>query len=575
LTEILGDPERTAAMTAINSLSASGTTALGQGVQQGYGELTSAGNASHDWSLVLLSDGWENVPPYWADVSGSVTDAVVHTVALGEDADTSLLQSIAGAKHGNYFYVDVNPPSLAAKGVESAEALPSLAIANTLPNRLADAYLSIGELTHHYQRLFSELRSTANQETQIFMPSIPKGVPEAIFHANWDNPLGVISFAVFNDPNGDPVVPDQVLQSETHLQYRVKDPMPGTWTIYVRVLKPSDELHFSVSGKSDTSLIAAVGGDPEKRTVGVPVPIYGILTDNKPIPGADVYALVSGSGIPVEPGVANVSGSTILQLFDDGNHGDGKADDGVYANNVTGISEPGGYTVKVAAAGMNNNGETFLRYASTGFNVRPRAAYIMQDGLDTALNYEALLEGRGGWSVDILTFPDVCKTNFDPYSLILIGPETGSDYDFDDPDVAGCLAQWFKPFIGLGEGGAALFDDFDLFTSYGQTWFSSNNNVYPVAPATAFWNEPFFIDTREAPLVQLYPKPLLELGVYIPQAMKTVLPIAREEKDLDHYPVVLETRTGQEFVFWGYNAGPQAMTEDGEKLLLNLAYYLR
>ncbi|NOZ72183.1 MAG: VWA domain-containing protein, partial [Chloroflexi bacterium] len=105
LTEITAASVRSDAINAIDSLSASGTTALGQGVQQGYAELTSSGNSDHDWSLVLLSDGWENVAPYWADVESSITDAVVHTVALGEDADKALLQSIAGAKHGQYFYV--------------------------------------------------------------------------------------------------------------------------------------------------------------------------------------------------------------------------------------------------------------------------------------------------------------------------------------------------------------------------------------------------------------------------------------------------------------------------------------
>ena len=67
LHEITDGSIRTDAIDAINGLAATGTTALGQGMQQGQGLLETAAHYSHDWTLVLLSDGWENVPPYWAD----------------------------------------------------------------------------------------------------------------------------------------------------------------------------------------------------------------------------------------------------------------------------------------------------------------------------------------------------------------------------------------------------------------------------------------------------------------------------------------------------------------------------
>lgn len=570
LHKITGASVRTNAIAAIDGLSAGGTTALGQGAQTGYGQLTAHGDPAHDWSMVLLSDGWENVSPYWADVQASITNAVVHSVALGEDADTALLQSIAGAKHGQYFYVDVNPPTAAlAANSSTALVLPPLGLPNTLPNRLADVYTAVGELTHGYQRWAERTGSAAEGKTFEFNVSVPEGAPQAIFSLNWDDPAGYLRM-LLNDPKGQGVTADAERVGETHHQLVVKKPMPGLWLVTVRILKPTSEYHFMLSGSSQTTLLAAVGGRPEARTVGVPVPIYGVLTDEKRIAGADVYALFAGPGLGPDVGAASI-GSRTLQLYDDGHHADGKADDGVYGNLLTGVTQPGGYTVKVVAAGENNSGEPFLRYANAGFNVRPQAVYLWNEDLDTALEYEKLLEANG-WSVDLMTLSAVGTADLRPYSLIVVGPETGQFYTFDDPDAAGVLAQWDLPILGLGEGGAALFAELDLYIGYGHTWYSRNNQVYAVDPASDFWNEPFRIPvTDRRPLATLYPESLMELGVYIPKPPLGVTPVARERKDDSHYPVVQEVRRGRKFALWGYNAGPPAMTSDGRKLLVNLS----
>ena len=571
LTEITVPGVRTNAINAIDLLSASGTTALGQGAQQGYGELTTHGDPTHDWSMVLLSDGWENEAPYWADVAGSITDAVVHTVALGEDADKTLLQSIAGAKHGQYFYVDVNPPTaLAAQG---SQALPSLGIPNTLANRLADTYVAVGELTHRYQRL-AEYTGPAGEQQQIDIPVlVPKGLSQAVFSLNWNAPGGHLRMQL-RDPSGAVVTPDAERVDTTHQVLVVRRPRSGQWRVLIAILKPTTEYHFMLSGKTVTTLSAAVGGDAAQRTPGVPVPIYGILTDHKPIAEADVYAFVSGPGLGPDA-QAQSPQSRILQLFDDGHHGDGKADDGLYANLLTNTTQAGGYTVKLVATGQNNAGEPFVRYASVGFNVRPRAVYLWNDDLDTALDYQALLQANG-WVVDLLSLDDVPKYDFRPYGLIIVGHETGYLYDFDDSAAAQALMQWDKPFLGLGLGGAALFSEFDLYVSYGHAWWSNNNNVFPVAPASVFWNDPLTIlIDGENPLVTLYPKRVLELGVYLPRTREDVIPVAREERNQTHYSVLVEMRKAQGFGFWGYNAGPSAMTENGRKLLVNLSHYLR
>lgn len=563
LTEITGQPIRDAANLAINSLVADGVTALGQGAQQGYALLTAAGHSDHDWTMVLLSDGQENEPPNWAAVAGGITDVVVHTVALGEDANRTLLEGIAGAKDGDFFYVDVDPPApplVTAAGMDFTVA-PFLDA--TLANRLADAYVTVGELSQGWQRIFDAHGQA--QEGKVFDLTVPveKGLPEAIFTLNWDSLFGDLKLSLI-DPNGNPVTPDMELSSHTHQQLRVAGPQPGNWTAIIRVQKPTGEYHLMVSAKTPTTLVAAVGGDPAQRAVGQPVPIFGVLTDNRPIVGATVVALVVG---PQE--------STLLQLFDDGAHGDGRADDGLYAADFAAARAAGGYVAKLLAVGTNNMGEPFVRVAQIGFNVRHRALYLWKSNSETALDVARLLNDND-WVVDRVRLADASALDLLRYSLLVIGPETGNDGVFGAPDLVGKVLQSPLPVLGMGEGGAAFFDRADLHIGWSKSWYSNNNAVYAVAPSSLVWQLPYAVDIPvAAPLVRLYEKPLTELGVYVPKPLSSMELIAREQNDQAHYPVIRENRGGRGFILWGYNAGPGRMTRSGQELFVNLSHSLR
>ncbi|HRW04835.1 MAG TPA: VWA domain-containing protein [Caldilineaceae bacterium] len=565
LHEITGQPIRNAANAAINALVADGTTALGQGVQQGYGLLTAAAHTDHDWTMVLLSDGMENEPPYWADVAPGITDVVMHTVALGEDANRTLLQSIAGAKDGNFFYVDIDPPippPLDAAALSAPLAVPFLD--ETLANRLADTYVAIGELSQGWQRLF-EAHGQA-RDGKIFDQTVPveKGLAGIIFTLNWDDPAGDLTLRL-RDPKGNPVTPTMELRAATHHQLRVRDPVAGNWTALIQIEKPTAEYHLMVSAKTPTTLIAAVGGDPTQRGVGQPVPLYGILTDQHAILGAKVVAYV------VKPD----GSSTLQQLYDDGNHGDGKGDDGLYAADFTATTVAGGYVVKLAAEGVNNQGEPFIRYAQTAFNVRHRALYLWESDQETALDVARLLEAHD-WLVDRVHLRAVPTIDLRNYALLIIGPETGERGDFHAPDVAGLLLQYPLPVLGMGEGGAAFFELADLRIGWSNTWYSTNNEIFAVAPSSRYWQLPYAIDLgATAPLVKLYPGPLTELGVYVPEPGGSLELIAREVKDQHHYPVIRENRRERSFLLWGYNAGPSAMTKSGQALFVNVAQSLR
>lgn len=560
LTEIISPTQRTDAKNAINALSADGSTALGLGVQNGFDQLSTRGVPKHDWSMVLLSDGWENVAPYWAEVGPTLSRTSIHTVALGQEADQALLKSIAESTGGKYFYVEVNPSTpLMAESPEPSAAMP-LSIAAYLNNRLADAYMGAGEATYGLQRLFDQAGALSPTGATIIQFDLDS-LPEAIFSLSWDSPAGWLRMRLYG-PDGKEVTPDAEFSGPTHHILRVLNPAPGAWQVVLQAEKPALEYQFMLSGASQTSLIASVGPDPDNLEPGKPVTLYGILSDHDPISGASVQATILGPE------------QAILTLYDDGAHGDGKAKDGVYANQIEKLAHPGAYTVKMAASGTNNDDLAFVRYAGTAFSLHPLATYLWDTDLDTALAYEKLLEDHG-WRVNLLQLAGVPGTVFDYTSLVLAGPDTGDEGKFDSVAAATYLAQIPVNILGLGEGGAALFEHFGLVIKYSNTWYNTANIVHAMDPAAQYWVDPYTFLFGEVPTATLYPKPLYELSVYLPKPPTGVTPIARESGDLEHYPVAGETRSGREFILWGYGPGPASMTQAGRNLLVNLAFALK
>ena len=376
LKAVTGDPEWNAAKAAVNALTTGNTTALGSGAKLGYDEIIAKGKEDHDWSLALLSDGMENESPYWADptVGGVIVPSrvVVHTVALGRDADTALLGDIAADTDGRAFQAGVDIlPAAAAEAAAPADQVPAAQtpaplpygpnLPTTLPNRLADVYKAIGEVNGHQQRVWESTGYFCEKLT--FKLPVEDGLPEAIFTINWDTEKKPITM-ILTDPKGNVLkhAPPDVreIQDPTHHQFRVQKPLGGDWIVDLRT--SCANYLFILSARSQTSMHLGFGLPPAERTVGVKIPILAVLADEKPIAGAEVWALVQGPNAEIKE---------TLQLFDDGRHMDGKGDDGVYGNAFTMTKAPGQYIVKATGWGKNNSGDFFVRHRTGGFAVLP------------------------------------------------------------------------------------------------------------------------------------------------------------------------------------------------------------
>ncbi|NQE53242.1 hypothetical protein C5S29_06580 [ANME-1 cluster archaeon GoMg3.2] len=92
--------------TAIDAIYASGSTAMGAGLRYGLNDLTSLGDPTHSWAMVLLSDGYHNSGEHPDSVLPDIKvwDIRVFTIGLGDDVDRALLEHIATETGGEYYY---------------------------------------------------------------------------------------------------------------------------------------------------------------------------------------------------------------------------------------------------------------------------------------------------------------------------------------------------------------------------------------------------------------------------------------------------------------------------------------
>jgi len=573
----------------------------------GKDELDAHGVPTHTWNIVLLSDGMENVPPCWDTSAGNAAcegeasvqpdfvpaegcpDIAVDTVTLGpEDASwRSLLEDVASKTCGEAWNATVDESSLLASAAGQSRqsraqhytnrndlqptdtrAAP-LAFPLTLQNTLADIYISIGDDNTHQQRLWEEAGILNRGELISRTIYLESGLPEATFAVNWSaasSPLGVSLYR----PSGPQVIPGDpdahYKNDATHTVYRMDAPDKGNWILKLSAeqVKTSTVEYLAVaSANSDVTMLLEFGLLPPQRVVGANMPIYVVLVDNVgPIKNATVKVDVQRPG-----GVIDV-----LTMYDDGSHGDGMAGDGVYTNEYV-IPVPGTYSVKAHALGTANDGELFTRNLMRQFRVEfhPRAAYVWDTDDATANKYKALLEGNG-LPVTLVKMADVATTDFSPFQLIIIGPDTGKDAVWGDTAKVNQINRSGKPVLGLGDGGYAFFGKLKLNIGYNHGVNRADPAVLAVDTTHVLWNEPFDVALGAgAPVATIYQgNGSPGVAVNLDQKMPGVELLARRPSESSLYWLAREQAR---YLLWGFNYGPAAMTENGKELFVNTAWY--
>lgn len=324
------DGLRIAARAYINGLYPGDNTSIGDGMAEALNQLESSTTGNTLCSFVLLSDGMENEPLYWADVRDDIiaSGCPVTTIAFGPESNETLMQTIASETGGLFFYNDVYVSS-------------SLEGITTIP---ADMALDLGN-TYEYAQAFAEDRQrllaekgqvSAKIYEQFHQVLVDDTVSEAVFSLDWYVTNSAWLELSLIAPDGHLYGPDDYSYKDDtnfHVGYRIQDPQEGTWQLKVSWIiseEASVPYQVIVSGQSLITLELLL---PDRLGLqyltGNQVPIYAILSADRPISGAVVSATVtSPNGI-----MGNVP------LFDDGEHGDGSAWDGLYAGLYTLVNQ--------------------------------------------------------------------------------------------------------------------------------------------------------------------------------------------------------------------------------------------
>jgi Mg-chelatase subunit ChlD len=398
------DTSRDSAFTAINSLTASGGTNIGDTLRTGWDELTLNGDPDHDWVLVLLSDGKEEASTpgetfeELVEALETATDKhpEVFSVAIGPDADFQRMQEVARVTGGTFQYISTPATMLSIQDVIVASQLQL-----TLDQRLR-MIADEASGAQPFRTINGPIFNDDDDFQDVDTITVEGGGDELLLTLSWNLEFNYIDFVELRNPSDAVVAPSK---SDTrHRVWRVQDPQSGDWTLTIRTSGPTmtarqgavayeflPPYFVQASIHSDVTMDVFLTPAIDDYTPGVQIPIVTTLTDTGPIAGATVIAMVQ-----------NPSGGVAADyLFDDGLHGDGAAGDGVYGNTLHKTGEPGVYTVLVGASGSSSLSGAFTRMKLLSF-------YLDSTGDRDGDNLP------DEWEIRFGTDPDVADANSDP-----------------------------------------------------------------------------------------------------------------------------------------------------------------
>lgn len=400
---------KAAAMNAIDTLYARGLTSIGGGLRAGRDELNARGQNDPVRVMILLSDGRENQPPFVPDVLPEIVQdkIAVHTVGLGSSADQSLLASIADRTGGVYRFA---PSTKALRDIFNA----------ILVKVYGESVVSTAS---------GVVPSGETVEESALLDSTIGSVSFSLFWPGSDLDLTLVQ------PDGR-IIDPSVAETDPHISftsgdtyefYKVYAPQFGEWTMRVFGKSTSAaEEEYSLSVSAMDALIFSVEPDRPQYYAGDPVKLTASVEDSlMDFPSKPEYILGLTMRVTVEDPAQN---QYAFDLHDDGLHGDGKANDGVYANAFGDTSLVGSYNFSVQASGVNNrHGQPFTREHALSTVVSERVVQAVQIDIKPGSDPNVVnLKSRGVIPVSILTTEDFDASTVDPLS-VRVGPDGATE----------------------------------------------------------------------------------------------------------------------------------------------------
>ncbi|MHC4725591.1 MAG: right-handed parallel beta-helix repeat-containing protein [Planctomycetota bacterium] len=231
------------------------------------------------------------------------------------------------------------------------------------------------------------------------------------------------------------------------------------------------------------------------------------------------------------------------------------------------------WTSEIWPHGEHINIGAFGGTQEAGMSTRPQimslplVAYIHSYDVEEAQHFQSLLVAYG-CSTTLIGIDEIPAAALDSYDLIIVGNDTGFTGNWGDIESVNAIKSSAKPVIGLGEGGYAFFGQLGLSVGWPNGMHGSHNSIYTVDPNHSLFTAPYLIDVPQDLILQLYTESDY-VPLYLYPVPETVTAIGRDADNIGYYPLALE----QLYLFWGFSASPQSMTEVGKRLFINIVIW--
>jgi hypothetical protein len=156
--------------------------------------------------------------------------------------------------------------------------------------------------------------------------------------------------------------------------YEIAMPEVGVWTAVTEAGgAPPEGIEYTLSGTVDSPIAMIPLTEPLFHQGELPFLKCAILDFTDP----DTPAPVGAATVIVEVTQPDLSTASV-ELFDDGEHGDDAAGDGIFTGFFTGLSQPGDHRLLYRAAGVTPEGAQFQRVEFGDIFVSSGVGYIAE-----------------------------------------------------------------------------------------------------------------------------------------------------------------------------------------------------
>lgn len=331
VTDLNTEADKTALKEAIDAITDTGATAIGDGAVLALSELQAAASAQDTSVVFLLSDGKTNSGSEPLEVIPSYQTAQVpiFTFAFGDEADGATLRAMSEQTGGKFY---VSPTLLAditlafqdAFFTAMSEAVLNEALITMLPRRSATTLVPVDLGIHKLN--VSVVFNTGAATAELY------------------NAKGVL------------VMPDQIIHTETATVQTYTAPVPllGNWKLVTQNLSPtaSTTVKFQMGGTPGPEALTLSAYSLAGAAVAFPAPVVvrARLEGARSVIGAYVTATATSPS----------SSTATFALKDDGKAPDERAGDGTYSGFYY-YTETGSHAFNVT---MDNRSKT-AKFASS------------------------------------------------------------------------------------------------------------------------------------------------------------------------------------------------------------------